>query len=120
MPTAIQYIQTRAPSYVTDPNLTALIEQATLETGDVFGSTDMRNKAIALLVCHWIALGKRDGSGVGITGNISSEAEGDLSRGFGMQGVSTAVDRDLGQTSWGLELIRFRRSRIMNPMTRLM
>jgi len=120
MPSVSEYITARAPGYLTYTALSELIAQATLETGDVYCGSDLRNKAIMLLTCHWIALDKRDGAGIGIAGNLSSEREGDLARSYGMQGVSKASDRDLGQTRWGLELLRLRRSCILSARTRQM
>jgi hypothetical protein len=120
MPTPLQYVTTRAASYLSEPALTDLLAQAELETASIYPNSDIRNKAVALLTCHWIALGKRDSAGLGISGNLTSESEGQLSRGYSMQGVSVSTDRDLGQTRWGLELIRLRKSAIFNPRTRQM
>lgn len=114
----LQYIQTRAPEFASDPALTTLISMAALETGN-YGSVDLTNKAIALLVCHWSSLKSREGeSGVGSSGAIRSESEGQLSRSYGSTG-NAAFSRgaDLEQTRWGLELLDLRKSSFFLPRT---
>jgi hypothetical protein len=117
MPLPLEYIQIRAPSFALNPNISALIAHAELETGCGYGSEDLRNKAVALLVCHWLALQARDAGDTGVTGNIVSEKEGDLSRSFSDVSLSTN-NSYLSQTSWGMELIQLQNSRIMLPYTR--
>jgi len=117
MPLPLEYIQIRAPSFALNPNISLLISHAEIETGNVYGSEDLRNKAVALLVCHWFALQMRDVSDAGVTGNIISEKEGDLSRSFGDVSLNT-TNLYLSQTSWGLELMQLQDSRIMLPFNR--
>lgn len=120
MATALEYIQVRAPEFASDPSLTTLISMATDETGD-YGTEGMTSKAVALLVCHWLALKAREGgSGSGIAGALLSEKEGQLSRGYGSSGSAGIRSGDLGQTRWGLELLEHRRNRLFLPRTRMM
>lgn len=119
--TTIQYITVRAPLYAAEPDINDFIEQAELETSNNYcGNDNMRNKAVALLVCHWKALGKRGGDGnnsEGIAGSLLSEKEGDLARRY--TNVGNITDNVyLSQTSWGLELLQLQESTMFLPRNR--
>jgi len=118
MPTPLEYVQARAPAFALKANITTLLSQAELETGDNYcGSEDMHNKAVALLTCHWLAMAERDLSGTGPSGTITSEKEGDLARSFGnMLGENN--NSFLSQTSWGCELIQLQNSTMILPTNR--
>jgi hypothetical protein len=94
-----------------------MITMAGEQIGNGYG--DLRNNAIALLVCHWMALSNRDGGNTGVAGNIKSEKEGDLSRSYGVNSPDSDRTGYLSQTSWGLELLRIRRKTIIKPITRM-
>ena len=116
MSTPLQIITLRAPDFATEPNIDDLIAQAGLEVSDTcFG--DLKNKAIALIVMHWIALSKRDPGGTGVSGSIKSEKEGDLARSYGSSS-NTEVDPYYGQTTWGLEYLRLLSQSIIGPRNR--
>lgn len=117
MPTVPQYIATRASIYSADARISDMIEQATLEIGEVFVG-DLRNKAIALLILHWLFLDDRDSNNQGIGGTVKREREGMLEREYMLDFSLTKKYPDLSQTKWGLELIRLRRSSIMTARNR--
>ena len=117
MITIQNYIDTRAPSYSSDSRITAMTAQATLETGEVFIG-DLRNKAIALLILHWLFIDDRDNGLQGVGGTVKREKEGMLEREYMLDFSVTRKWPDLSQSRWGLELIRLRRSTIMNPRNR--
>ena len=115
MSTPLQIITIRAPAFASEPNINDLIAQAELEVGQCQG--DLRNKAVALIVMHWIALSKRDPTG-NSSGTIKSEKEGDLARSYGS--VSTKeTDNYYGQTTWGLEYLRLLDSTMILPRNRM-
>jgi len=117
--TTQQYIDSRAAAYSADARLSSLIEQAELETGPVFQG-DLRNKAIALLVLHWLYVDDRSaGSTGGVVGTLKREREGSLEREYMIDFSVTARDPDLSQSKWGLELRQLRKSCIFAPMTRM-
>ena len=120
MATVASYIASRAPNYVGDSRLSAFEEQAALETGTVFGSPDLRSKAIFLLMVHWLTMDDaRGGAGSGgVGGTIKREKEGQLEREYMLDFSITAKYPDLSQTRWGLELIRLRKSKIIMPCNR--
>lgn len=101
---ALDIITLRAPDFAADPNIDDFIAEAEKETGTVYG--DLRDKAVALLVMHWLEMRDRGGT----SGMIKSEREGDLSRSYGLSGQTT--DDYLSQTAWGLELLDLRRATI--------
>lgn len=116
MSTPLQIITLRAPDFATEPNVNDLITQAALEVSESeYG--DLKNKAIALIVMHWIALDKRDPGGSGVSGSIKSEKEGDLARSYGSSG-STDGDPYYSQTTWGLEFLRLQEQSFMKPRNR--
>ena len=75
-----------------------------------FGPTDIKELATAYLAAHMYALTTRNGA----SGYLTSEKEGDLSRGFS----NNADAGSYGQTSYGMELQRLMRMFIMNTRTR--
>lgn len=117
MPTPIQYIEVRAPLYAAESNINDYIAQAELEVGNYYcGNEDFRNKAVALLTCHWKTLDKRSEDGTA-TGSLISEKEGDLSRKY--SDISNNVsDEYLAQTAWGIELIALQKQTMVLPRNR--
>lgn len=111
-----QIITIRALAFASDSRLDDMVTMAGEQTGTVFG--DQRNTAIALLVMHWLALEQISSSGQ--SGMIISEKEGDLSRSYGFTSNVKIGDADLGQTRWGIELLRMRKSNIFGPRDRTM
>jgi hypothetical protein len=120
--TPLSFIQTRALTYSIESNINDLILQAEGETSDNYPTSDLRSKAVGLLVCHWIALSKRDSSGAMGVGSIISEREGKLARSYALASVSSKVevDLDLSQTRWGLELIQHQKKCFFFPRTRML
>lgn len=119
MITVQNYIDSRAPAYSSDTRIAGLTAQASLETGTVFIG-DLRNKAITLLILHWMTVDDRDtdGGSAGIGGTVKREREGQLEREYMLDFSLTANFPDLSQSKWGLELIRLRRQCIMAPRNR--
>lgn len=115
--TPFQYIQVRAPDFSSNPNVHSMITMAKEQIGGGYGN--LRNNAVALLVCHWMALANRDGGNTGVSGSIKSEKEGDLSRSYGNSSQNSDRVGYLSQTSWGLELLRIRKKTIIKPITRM-
>jgi len=110
------YINSRS-NFDGDSRLTEFEIQARLEVStSAFG--DLQNKAIALLMLHWLTLDDRDSTGTGIGGSIKEEKEGMLSREFLLDFSLTKKYPDLTQTRWGLELLRIRNITIVNPINR--
>jgi hypothetical protein len=130
--TPLQIIQLRAPQWAADPRLSSspnLIDLAAQQTGTIFaGTPDQTPLAIALRVLHWFASEAQKGgtpgtgssSGMGISGRVSSETEGQLSKSFGDPGKSAARWANLSSTSYGCELIELIRSCGVFARTRAM
>lgn len=123
-----QIITARAPQYATDSRLSAFIELAQLTTSPAaFG--DRYNYAVALRVCHMMALEEIRGatdvvaqttSGSAIAGFISSEREGSLSRSYSVSSSAQQKYADLANTAFGLELIDLIRGSVFGPRNRAM
>ncbi len=114
------YIDARASQYSSDPRLGTLIEQATLETSSrAYGN--LTDKAIALLVLHWLAVDDRSGTSKdgGVVGTLKREREGSLEKEYMIDFAVTSRDPDLSQSKWGLELRQLRKSCVFAPMTRM-
>jgi hypothetical protein len=117
----LDYITVRAPSYTADPRTSVMIDQATIETGSLFGTN--RNRAISLLVLHWLTMDDRaagiGGSGSSIGGTIKREREGSLEREYMVDFSLTKMFPDLTQTRFGMELIELRKkSLVISPFNR--
>jgi hypothetical protein len=99
---------TMAKPYIND-----LIIQASDETGNSYGKH--RNKAIALLVMHWLTLEDNSSNTTGAVGQIVGQQEYGLSitRAFSSSSNSSQGgmfdDAYLKQTQYGLELISLKR-----------
>lgn len=124
MPTPLEYITRRAPEFAARTDISEWISDTSLEVSKAnYNSDNMRNKAIALLVCHKLALLNRDSSNIGVSGMVVSEKEGDLSRGYGGAGfgptAKTGIDHYLSQTTWGVELYNLQQSQFPLIMTRM-
>ena len=112
-----EIIDARAPKFSAYPNLGALVVQADEETGAQFtGNT--RNKAVALLTLHWLAMAERDSNGLSASGAISREKEGAVEREYLNDFMMIGARPDLSATAWGLELLRLRKENIFGPGTR--
>lgn len=120
MATVASYIAARAPGFVGDPRLTSFESQARLETGPVFARCGLGDKAVFLLMMHWFALDNRAGglTNPAVGGTIRKEKEGGLLREYMLDFSLTQRYPDLSQTSWGMELIRLRKSCILMPRNR--
>lgn len=118
MSTPLEIITIRALAFALESNVNDLIIEAEKEVSESeYNTTDLRNKAIALIVMHWIALDKRDPTG-GTAGAIKSEKEGDLSRSFGTTSDNGGIDSYYSQTSWGLEFLRLQAQCFVKPINR--
>ncbi len=117
MSTPLEIITIRAPAFALESNINDLIIEAELEVSTTeYNTSPLRNKAVALIVMHWIALNKRDSTG-GTAGAIKSEKEGDLSRSFGTTDNGD-TDPYYGQTTWGMEFLRFQAQCFIKPRNR--
>lgn len=113
--TALSFILQRAPHFAAVADLDALISIA---SGQISQNAykSLYPNAVGLLVCHWLALRKRDESEghIGTSGQISSQKTGDLARsysgGFFSGTVQSSLDPYLAQTSWGVELANLQQS----------
>lgn len=131
--TALQTIQLRAPQWSGDPRIVSLIALAKQGiSGTVFGAR--YGEAVGLKVLHWLAKeaiaggdpGTGSSSGSGVSGQVTSEKEGQLSRTFadsssgsggGVGGVSAGMD-ELRTTSYGKELLQLIQCTVFNPINR--
>jgi hypothetical protein len=133
--TPLEIIALRAPQWAADPRLSSspsLIDLATQQTGNIFSDAqnDQTSLAVALRVLHWLASEAQKGgkpgagggvdSGLAISGPISSETEGNLSKAFGGGGVKAQRWPDLASTAYGCELIALIRSCGVFTRTRAM
>lgn len=116
-------IGVKAKQFSADPRLSDLIEIAKLQTSSCFG--DKYNLAVALRVCHWLALEARNGgdggsstSGSGTSGVLKSEKEGDLARSYEIG--KFGENSDLASTTFGQELLSLIRQSFLYARTRLM
>lgn len=74
-----------------------------------------------LLTCHMLKLKKANdaASASGAVGTVTSEKVGDLARSYGGFGGGSGADpseASLGQTSYGQEFLRLRRSLVITPL----
>jgi len=116
-----------APQYASGDSarLDDLIALAELVTGQAFGTK--RNLAVALRVCHTLALEERNGadqsvspqtdSGSGTGGAITQEKEGQLSRSYGVASKISESQPNLSATKYGLQLLELMKSCLVLPRT---
>ena len=99
-----------APQFPDDAQMDVFIELATGQTSACFFGTKA-NHAIALRTAHMMTLSDQNGMFAGgQAGQVVSKKEADLSVGFGPTGSGTnTVDADLGQTSYGIQLMGLRK-----------
>lgn len=71
--------------------------------------------ATALLVAHMIASSGGSGGSGGAGGALTSEAVGDLSRGYAKIGVAGSGDEELQTTQYGAQFVALRRESIVTP-----
>lgn len=108
---------------MTTPYIADLIEQASAETGDSYGQ--YRNKAIALLVLHWLVLEDNGSNSSGAVGAITEQSEYGLTirRAFSSTANSSSgglFDSEYyKQTQYGLELIQLKRKCIFPLHSRM-
>lgn len=131
--TALQTIQLRAPQWASDPRLVSLIalaKQGMSET--VFG--ERYGEAVGLKVLHMLAKeaiaggnpGTGTNSGSGVSGQVTSEKEGQLSRTFadissggtGSSGGISAGMEEFKTTAYGRELLQLIQCTVFNPINR--
>jgi hypothetical protein len=106
MASVLDYITVRAPLYAADPRVSTLIDMATIEiSATAYGNN--KNRAISLLVLHWLAMDDKSASdGNSIGGTIKREREGSLEREYMVDFSLTKDYTDYTQTRWGMELIQ--------------
>jgi hypothetical protein len=117
MPTIQEYIEHRSSYDPLDPTVAALIAMAEVEIGHCYCNDDMRNKAIALLVMHWLVIQESGSQESGVTGSVKSQKEGDLAQSWGTNSNKTG-DPFLSQTSYGLELQMLNKQCFVLPRNR--
>ncbi len=98
MQTPAQIITRRASALATKAgaDLQAYIDEATEQTGDIYGTK--KNLAIALLTMHCIEMDSRNGTG----GQVTEETDDGVTR---IYKAADAGDDQLAQTAWGIELL---------------
>lgn len=117
--TVAQYISVRSSFDPNDPDVQTLIAMAEEEVANNFCNETTRNKAVALVVMHWLSLPKDDSGNNSVTGSVKSEKEGRLSRTFGFHGkVDFTNNAYWSQTSYGLELLTLQNSCFIKPTNR--
>ena len=107
--TVAEYIDNRSTFSSGDAKTIALITQAECELASFCNDT-LSNKAVALLVCHWLTLEANGTQAAGIVGSAKSLEEGDLSISFGIMTSKTHIDPYLALTPYGVELWRLTKS----------
>ena len=121
MPTVTSYFTERAAAYLGDSRIPGLQLQAEEETGAVFTNCGKKEKALFLLMMHWMELaddrGGSKGSGA-IGGMVKRVKEGMLEKEFLQDFSLSKRYPDLSQTLWGMELIRLRNSCIIGVRNR--
>lgn len=116
--TVDNYLAARSPSSTSNPQIIPLKAQAELETSTIYKG-DLRNKAVALLVLHWLALVVRDpDGGPGASGSLKREKEDRLEREYLVDFSITKDHPNLAQTRWGMELLALRKACIIGPRNR--
>lgn len=121
MSTVSEYIEARSNFDPTTPENIILISMAELEIGRNYCNDDLRNKAVSLVVMHWLSLNTDSSGNNSTVGTIKSEKEGDLSRSYGFQGkINKIKDPFWYQTGYGLELMSLNRSCFFGPRNRTM
>jgi len=119
--TIANIIAVKAPQFASDTRLNDLIDLAKLQTSlTAFG--DAYNLAVALRVCHGLAVEANNGgdggastSGSGQGGAIERETEGDLSR---TRKVGKQLDAgNLANSAYGLELLELIDGCVILPRT---
>lgn len=108
--TALETLLALDPCQKASASVSILLGLAESQTGEAYGSN--RNTAVALLALHWLALRARGSHGA--AGQITGESEGDLSRTYASPTMQSNIA--LGQTSWGLELLRLRKMSFVSGM----
>lgn len=99
---ALQQVTLLAPSFATNANVNLYLDQAR----EMFDSSYWGiylEKAVALQACHSMALALDPLRAGGVAGSVTAKSEGSLSISFSSGGAGAS---DLGQTRFGLELIR--------------
>lgn len=121
--TAAEIIALKLPSSATDPRLADFISLAGFYVSErIF--EDKYQYALALVVCHQLALESQGGgsaasSGSGAVGGIKSEKEGDLARSFGGVGSNISEQKQyFMSTPFGQELLQLWNACILMPRNR--
>jgi len=120
MPTVNQYISIYSSFDPEEQSIIDLVAAHEIEIGNNYPSTDIRNKAVALLTLHWLSLPVANGDSASQTGSIKSVKEGKLSVTYGgyQQGKSNHLDPFLSQTQYGLMLISLNKACFFKPTSR--
>lgn len=119
--TVAQVLGVIAPSYAADSRVTVATTMAATEIAGLYPCLvgDLRTRAIAALVEHYLCRGDReqaaaDGGGGGgvVIGGVTSQAAGGLSQSYGVVGSagngSWFSDDSLRTTPGGMEWLRIR------------
>jgi len=118
MSTVNDYINTLSSFDVNDQSVIDLITLMEKEIGTEYPTTDLRNKAVALLTMHWLSLTKNSSGNYNQVGSVQQEKEGDLSRKYGFHGKVDFSDSFLSQTPYGIALMSLNKSCFFKPKTR--
>ena len=117
MSTVNGYIQAFSSFDILDQSTINMIALMEKEIGNEYSSTDLRNKAIALLTMHNLTIFNSNNNAQA-TGTIQSEKEGDLSIKYGFSGKTKFKDDFLSQTQYGLMLLSLNKGQFFKPRTR--
>ena len=109
------YLQVRKPAALTDPRYSLFLAQAQEALGKELGLH--LNRAISLLILHWMAMDDRDTAGNAVPGMIQEEREGQLGRKYLQDFTLSGKQSDLCQTRYGMELISLKKSAVFCPRT---
>lgn len=115
------YISAKSNFDPTNSDVKTLMAMAECEIDSNFCNDTLRNKAVALVVMHWLSLPVDSNGNNSVVGSVKSEKEGRLSRSFGFHGkVDFSNKAYWGQTGYGLELLSLQNSCFIKPMVRTM
>lgn len=120
--TAKQIVALKSPSFASDTRLDDLVTLAQFHVSSgAYG--DAYQYALALVVCHWLALdgqggGSSTSSSSGVGGSLKSEREGELQRSYGVPSGADAKSY-YSSTTYGQEFLNLRKTRVLTPHSRV-
>lgn len=118
MSTVNDYIEMLSGYDITAQATIDIVAMCEKEIGTEYITTDLRNKAVALLAMHWLSLGQTSSGTITQVGQIASEKEGDLSRTYKFNSKTKFSDDFLSQTSYGIALMSLNRANFFKPRNR--